>query len=246
MTGQCSTDSAEKSNSPLSCVSPTALDSTCAFSSNGISLGVARSVGRTVVIAVTPKALVLSSTLMMNRDLDASATSDAPTWRPTVQSYRNLASFTATLAFAAGIVLALTQSFLVVVAIAGLVLAAAIALSLLITRRRVEEALADAVHPELGNWPGSSEDREKLRRAGRKKCLRSVAMAVVLGALGGFYPIIGEAFVGIGVGGAIGSYVIMVLVQRYEAAHEVTVFTPSKIVGASKRRFVFGTAVGGF
>jgi cyanate permease len=185
---------------------------------------------------------------MMNRDnrMEVPAASDVPMWRPTVQSYRNLALFTSTLAVAAGLVLALTNSFLIVIAIAGLVLAAAVALSLLITRRRVEEALADALHPELGNWPGSSEERQQLRRAGRKRCLRSVAMAVVLGALGGFYPVVGETFVGIGVGGAIGSFMVMVLVQRYEAAHKVTVFTPSKTVGTSKRRFVFGMADGVF
>jgi hypothetical protein len=168
------------------------------------------------------------------------------TWRPTVQSYQNLALFTSTLAVAAGLTLALTKSFLLVLAIAGLVLAASVALSLLITRRRVEEALADASHPELGNWPGSPDERQTLRRAGRRRCLRSIALAVVAGALGGFYPIVGEAFVGIGVGGAIGGSVIMVLVQRYEAEHKVTVFTPSKTVGTSKRRFVFGLADGVF
>jgi MFS family permease len=185
---------------------------------------------------------------MVNRNdgLETSEVSDAPTWRPTVQSYRNLAFFTSTLAIAAGVVLALTHSFVIVIAIAGLVLAAAVALSLLITRRLVEGALADAFHPELGNWPGSVQDRENLRRAGRKRCLRSIAMAVVLGALGGFYPIIGEAFVGIGVGGAIGSSVIMALVQRYETEHKVTVFTPSKTIGTSKRRLVFGIADGVF
>jgi Na+/H+ antiporter NhaB len=150
------------------------------------------------------------------------------------------------LAVAAGLTLALTKSFLMVIAIASLVLIASIALSLLITRHRVVDALANAVHPELGNWPGSSEDRQTLRRAGRKRCRRSMAMAVVAGALGGFYPIVGEAFVGIGVGGAIGSSLIMVLVQRYETEHVVTVFTPSKTEGSSKRRFAFGVADGTF
>ncbi|HEV3188367.1 MAG TPA: hypothetical protein VGZ04_10030 [Acidimicrobiales bacterium] len=185
---------------------------------------------------------------MMIRDngVEASATNDVPTWRPTVQSYQNLALFTSTLAIAAGLTLALTKSFLIVVAIASLVLVASIALSLLVTRRRVESALAIAVRPELGNWPGTADDRQALRCAGRRRCRRSIALAVVAGALGGFYPIVGEAFVGIGVGGAIGSSVIMVLVQRFEAEHVVTVFTPSKTVGSTKRRFAFGLADGVF
>jgi hypothetical protein len=185
---------------------------------------------------------------MVKRDngMQASLSSDVPTWRPTVQSYQNLSLFTSALAVSAGLVLALTYSFVLVFSIAGLVLAAAATLSLLITRRRVQETLAEAEHPELGNWPGSAEDRRDLRRAGRRRCARSIAMAVVVGAFGGFYPIIGGAFVGIGIGGALDSTVIMVLVQRYEAAHNVTVLSLSKFGTASRRRLVFGLADGAF
>ncbi len=185
---------------------------------------------------------------MVKRDngMQASLSSDVPTWRPTVQSYQNLSLFTSALAVSAGLVLALTYSFVLVFSIAGLVLAAAATLSLLITRRRVQKTLAEAEHPELGNWPGSAEDRRDLRRAGRRRCARSIAMAVVVGAFGGFYPIIGGAFVGIGIGGALDSTVIMVLVQRYEAAHNVTVLSLSKFGTATRRRLVFGLADGAF
>lgn len=71
-------------------------------------------------------------------------------------------------------------------------------------------------------------------------------MAVVVGAFGGFYPIIGEAFVGIGVGGAFDSAVIMVLVRRYEAAHNVTVLSLSQAGRTSRRRLIFGLADGAF
>jgi hypothetical protein len=176
----------------------------------------------------------------------SSALDDVPTWRPTVSSYRNLAVFTAGLAMSAGVVLALTDSAVLVVATAVLVLVSGTLLTMSITPRRVRAALAQAQRPQLGNWPGSEEERRALRRRGWRRCGRSLALAVVAGAFGGFYPVIGVAFVGLGVAGTLGSTVVAVLVSRFEVAHDVTVLSPSRMGGGPRRRLIFGVVDGRF
>jgi len=192
--------------------------------------------------------LALSSIQMVKQegDRDPSGPEVVPTWRPTAQSYQNLATFTAGLAISAGLVLALTHSVFLVVATAVLVLVSAVILTLVVTPHRVQAALAVAERPALGNWPGSEEDRRQLRRRGWWRCGRSAAMAVVLGAFGGFYPIFGVALVGVGVAGSFASIVIVILVRRYERAHDVTVLSPSKSEGGPRRRLIFGVAEGRF
>lgn len=166
-----------------------------------------------------------------------------PMWRPTRQSFRNLAVFCGGLFASSAAVLALTHSAVLVAVTAGLSLVASVLLTFVITRPRVVTALAEAERPDLGNWPGTAADRQALRRRGWVRGGRSLAMALVVGALGGFYPVFGVAFVGAGLGGAVASGVVMALVGHFEAEHDVTVISPSN-AGTTHRRLRFGVASG--
>jgi hypothetical protein len=168
---------------------------------------------------------------------------DVQMWRPTAQSFLNLTIFGASLFASAAVVLALTHSATLVAATAGMALAASAPLTGIFTRKRVSAALAVAETPQLGNWPGTIADRRQLKRHGWVRCGRSMAMALVVGALGGFYPVAGVAFVGAGLAGALASGVVTRMVRGFETQHDVTVMSASDSRHV-RRRLRFGVAAG--
>jgi hypothetical protein len=164
---------------------------------------------------------------------------DVEMWRPTGQSFLNLTISGASLFASAAAVLALTRSVALMAVTAGMALVASALLTGIFTRRRVCAALEAAETPRLGNWPGTVAERRQLKRRGWVRCSRSMAMALVVGALGGFYPVAGVAFVGAGLAGGV----VTRMVRGFEAEHDVTVMSASE-PGRLRRRLRFGVATG--
>jgi len=168
---------------------------------------------------------------------------DVEVWRPTASSFRSLTLFAAALCAAAAAVLATSHSVELTLVTLALGLAAGFALTLTVTRNRVRVALESAEHPALGNWPGTTQERRDLVRRGRVRAARAVAMALVLGALAGFYPVVGVAAVGAGAAGAVSGFITARMVHRFEVDGDVTVFSPSG-AGGIRRRLRFGVVAG--
>lgn len=171
---------------------------------------------------------------------------DVPIWRPSGQSYQNLAAFTAAIGASAAIVLGITDSASLVLATVAIALAAGALLTSAVSRQRVRTALDQAEVQNFGNWPGSDEERRELRRRGWYRCKRSVAMAIVLGAFAGFYPSVGVACVGAGTAGFVGSIAVVNWIHRFEAEHEMTVFSPARSGRGHSKALLFVTAAGRF
>jgi hypothetical protein len=171
--------------------------------------------------------------------------SDVPIWRPSGQSYQNLAAFAAAIAVAAAVVLAITDSVGLVVTTLIVAVLAGLLLTSTISRQRVRSALAIAKSQDFGNWPGTEEERRELRQRGWHRCRRSVAMAVVLGAFAGFYPSVGVACVGAGTAGLVGALAVVSWIRHYENEHDVTVMSPAKS-GRGRSTLLFVTAAGRF
>lgn len=175
---------------------------------------------------------------------EGQASGAVATWRPTAQSYFSLTAFSLSLCVAAAAVLGVTKSAALVGVTVGLAALVGVLLAVMITRKRVAAALAEAERPTLGNWPGTDADRRQLRHRGRVRTARSTAMALVLGALCGFYPILGVACIGGGLAGAVAAGIVVRTVVAYEAAHDVTVLSASEPGSALRRRLHFGLAPG--
>lgn len=171
---------------------------------------------------------------------------DVPIWRPSAQSYQNLAAFTAAIGASAAVVLGVTDSAGLVLATVAIAFVAGLLLTSTVSRQRVHIALEHAQVQSFGNWPGSVEDRQDLRQRGRHRLRRSAAMAVVLGAFAGFYPSVGVACVGAGTAGFIGSMAVVTWIHRYEAAHDMTVFSPARAGRGRSKALFFVTAEGRF
>jgi hypothetical protein len=94
-------------------------------------------------------------------------------------------------------------------------------------------SLEVAEHPTLGNWPGTPEERRALVKRGRVRTARATVMALVVGALAGFY----------GRGRAISAFVVARMVHRFEVDRDVTVLSASRR-GGFRRPLLFGVAPG--
>lgn len=159
----------------------------------------------------------------------ARVTTEAPeTWRPTADSFRNLALFWAVLGTAAAVVTAAQGSESAVAAIGGSVILCAAAMTAAFGRKRVVAALAEPIHPALSNWPPDHDARRRSVQAGWLNAAKAAAIGAAVGAVGGTVPAIGFGLIGAGFGGAVGGAVLWRLVRRYESANDVTVLTASR------------------
>ena len=169
---------------------------------------------------------------------------DVPIWRPSGQSYQNLAAFAVAIAASAAVVLAVTDSVGLVVTTLVIAFLAGVLLTTTISRQRVRMALSLAQSQDFGNWPGTEDERKELRRRGWHRCRRSVAMAVVLGAFAGFYPSVGIACVGAGTAGVVGALAVVSWIRHFEQEHDVTVMSPAKSGRSRGHALLFVTAAG--
>jgi hypothetical protein len=167
----------------------------------------------------------------------------AEIWRPSVSSFRSLTAFALALCAAATTVLALTHSVPLSLVTLGMGCAAGLILTKTVSGNRVRASLEVPEHPELGNWPGTTQERRVLVKRGRIRMARAVAMALAVGALAGFYPVFAVAAIGAGAAGGISAWVIARTVRRFEIDHDVTVLTASRR-GGFRRPLLFGVAPG--
>ena len=167
----------------------------------------------------------------------------AEIWRPSVSSFRSLTAFALALCAAATTVLALTHSVSLSLVTLGVGCAAGLILTITVSRIRVRASLEVPEHPELGNWPGTTQERQVLVKRGRIRMARAVVMALAVGALAGFYPVFAVAAIGAGAAGGISAWVIARTVRHFEIDHDVTVLSASRR-GGFRRPLLFGVAPG--
>ena len=188
----------------------------------------------------------VTSLLVATSKIEPFGVADLPVWRPTGQSYQNLAAFAAALTASAAVVLAVTDSPILVVTTLLIALLAGVLLAFAISRQRVRTALSGAVAKDFGNWPGTDEERRDLRRRGWHRCRRSVVMALVVGSAAGFSSMLAVVCLAAGSVGLVGALAIVSWITRYERENDVTVMSPATSPRGRMGALLFVTASGRF
>ena len=164
------------------------------------------------------------------------------TWRPTVQSMRNLALFWSVLAVTAGIIsVARVQpadrvQLLVIYATAA---AGGIAVAWVWNRSRIMRALDAALTPKLSNWPPTRGQRDAARRSASRDAGRACVIGAALGAIAGVVPVVGPGVAAAGIAGALGTAIVRSEVRGYERSHDRLVLTAGR-EGRTDATLVFG------
>ena len=147
------------------------------------------------------------------------------TWRPTADSFRNLAVMWSGLAVAATATAATVTDAAVLATLVGLALAGGLVTAVTVSRSRLTRALQAAGRPSIANWPPKPAERERSRRAGWANARKAAVVALVVGAVSGLVPVVGAGVAAAGWAGAVGSVVGWRTVRRYEGAEGVVVVT---------------------